>query len=95
MRPQRAKPTCFLSADGDLAAIHVATHDHPGLLYELFAESIGFLSPDSSEADIIGSGADLVTDIIVIMATLTGSHVVLARQLNPQMTAYQRMLKFG
>ena len=117
VRPQRAKPTRFLSADGDLAAIHVATHDHPGLLYELFAESIGFLSPDSSEADIIvdvvdprtdifaseaspmtviiGSGADLVIDIIVIMATLTGSHVVLARQLNPQMTACQRMLKFG
>jgi hypothetical protein len=114
VKPQRAKPTRFLSADGDLAAIHV---DHPGLLYELFAESIGFLSPDSSEADIIvdvvdprtdifaseaspmtviiGSGADLVIDIIVIMATLTGSHVVLARQLNPQMTAYQRMLKFG
>jgi len=54
-----------------------------------------FASEASPMTVIIGSGADLVIDIIVIMATLTGSHVVLARQLNPQMTAYQRMLKFG
>jgi hypothetical protein len=53
------------------------------------------ISAANLRTDFGGRGADLVTDIIVIMATLTGSHVVLARQLNPQMTAYQRMLKFG